>query len=195
MGVGKSSKAEKIGGVSLAIDYDVFLNFRGPDTRQGLVDCLYHDLLEAEIRVFFDEEELHVGQEIGDGLRIAIERSKIYVPILSKGYASSPWCLRELEHMVECKKFKPSEKEILPIFYDVEPRDVKLQSQLYIGALAKHEEEFGSHATRSWEDALRSVAQIKGWELKNQGHWKFIKLVTREILMKLKVQDKYIVER
>ncbi|XP_056175548.1 disease resistance protein RUN1-like [Syzygium oleosum] len=177
-----------------AIDYEVFLSFRGPDTRQGFADCLYHGMLDANIRVFFDEEELHVGKEIGDELPTAIEKSKIYIPIFSKGYASSAWCLRELAHMVECKISKPSEKEIMPIFYNVEPRDVKLKSQLYVGAMDEHEEKFGPQTREKWEDALKSVAKIKGWELKKQGHWKFIKSVIQEIVMKLKTKDKYVIE-
>ncbi|XP_039169620.1 toll/interleukin-1 receptor-like protein [Eucalyptus grandis] len=192
MEMGKSLEAETSGGESSAIDYDVFLSFRGPDTRQAFTDCLYHEMLEANIRVFFDKEEIHVGKEIGDELSTAIENSKIYIPIFSRGYASSPWCLRELAQMVECKKYKPSEKEILPIFYDVEPCDVKLKSQLYVSPLEEHEERFGPEMRRKWEDALTSVAQIKGWELKRQGYWKFIKSVTREILMKLKIKDKYV---
>ncbi|KAL3739843.1 hypothetical protein ACJRO7_021159 [Eucalyptus globulus] len=150
MDMGKSSEAEISASESLAIDYDVFLSFRGLDTRQGFVDYLYHDMQEANIRVFLDEEELHVGKEIADELPTAIKKSKIYLPIFSKGYASSAWCLRELTHMVECKKSKPSKKEIMPIFYKVEPRDVKLKE------------------------------------------WKFIKLIIQEILMKLKVKDKYV---
>ncbi|KAK3431016.1 hypothetical protein EUGRSUZ_L00490 [Eucalyptus grandis] len=171
MEMGKSLEAET-SGESSAIDYDVFLSFRGPDTRQTFTDCLYHEMLEANIRVFFDKEDIHVGKEIGDELSTAIEKSKIYIPIFSRGYASSPWCLRELARMVECKKYKPSEKEILPIFYDVEPHDVKLKSQLYVGPLEEHEERFGPEMRRKWEDALTSVAQIKGWELKRQGYRK-----------------------
>ncbi|KAL3739850.1 hypothetical protein ACJRO7_021166 [Eucalyptus globulus] len=194
MDMAKSSKAEIRGGEPLATDYEVFLNFRGPDTRQGFTDCLYHGMLDANICVFFDEEDLHIGKEIGNELSTAIEKSKIYIPIFSKGYASSAWCLHELAHMVECKKSKPSEKEILTIFYDVEPRDVKLKSELYVSALMKHEDMFGRQRRLKWEDALRSVAQIKGWELKNQGYWKFIKSVIQEIVMKLKTKDKYVAE-
>ncbi|XP_039169625.1 TMV resistance protein N-like [Eucalyptus grandis] len=149
---------------------------------------------EANIRVFLDEEELHVGKEIADELPVAIEKSKIYIPIFSKGYASSAWCLRELAHMVDCKKSKPSEKEIMPIFYDVKPRDVKLKSQRYVSALEEHEEKFGRETRQKWEDALKSVAQIKGWELKKQGHWKFIQSVLQEIVMKMKTKDKYVTE-
>ncbi|XP_039169631.1 TMV resistance protein N-like [Eucalyptus grandis] len=177
--MGKSSKAE----------------IRGEDQiLQGFTDCLYHGMLDANICVFFDKEELHIGKEIGNELSTAIEKSKIYIPIFSKGYASSAWCLHELAHMVECKKSKPSEKEILPIFYDMEPRDVKLKSELYVSALMKHEDMFGRQRRLKWEDALRSVAQIKGWELKNQGYWKFIKSVIQEIVMKLKTKDKYVAE-
>ncbi|XP_039169621.1 disease resistance protein RUN1-like [Eucalyptus grandis] len=190
----KSSKAGTSGGELSTIDYEVFLSFRGPDTRQGFTDCLYHEMQEANIRVFFDEEELHVGKEIAYELPMAIEKSKIYVPIFSKGYVSSPWCLRELTHMVECTNTKPSEKEIMPIFYNVKPFDVKLMSQLYVRDLKKHEKKFGRQMRLNWEDALKSVAKIKGWELKSQGHWKFIKSVIREIVMKLKTKDKYVTE-
>ncbi|KAL3739832.1 hypothetical protein ACJRO7_021150 [Eucalyptus globulus] len=190
--LGKSLEAGTSDGEPSAIDYKVFLSFRGPDTRQGFIDCLYRMMLEANIHVFLDEEELHVGKRIGDELPTAIEKSKIYVPVFSKGYASSAWCLRELAHMVECMKSKPSEKEIMPIFYDVEPHDVKLKSQLYVGALEEHEERFGCQKRRQWEEALKSVAQIKGWELKKQGYWNFIESVVREILTKLKIKDKHV---
>ncbi|XP_039169627.1 toll/interleukin-1 receptor-like protein [Eucalyptus grandis] len=193
MDMGNGSEAGTSGGEPSAIDYDVFLSFRGPDTRQGFTDCLYHKMLEANICVFLDEDKLHVGEEI-DELLAAIQKSKIYIPIFSKGYASSAWCLRELAHMVDCKKSKPSEKEIMPIFYDVKPRDVKLKSQRYVSALEEHEEKCGRQTRLKWEDALKSVAQIKGWELKKQGHWKFIQSVLQEIVMKLKTKDKYVTE-
>ncbi|XP_048131517.1 disease resistance protein RUN1-like [Rhodamnia argentea] len=196
MDSGKSSEAGSsgAGGASSATDYEVFLSFRGLDTRQGFTDFLYHDMLDANIRVFLDKEELHVGKEIAGELPKAIEKSRIYVPIFSKGYASSVWCLRELAHMVECWKSKPSEKEIMPIFYDVGSDDVKLKSPLYVGALGEHEKKYGRERREKWEDALQSVSRIRGWELKSQGHWNFIKRLVREIVMKLKTRDKYVVE-
>ncbi|XP_039169638.1 TMV resistance protein N-like [Eucalyptus grandis] len=175
MDMGNGSEAGTSGGEPSAIDYDVFLSFRGPDTRQAFTDCLYHRMLEANIRVFLDEEELHVGEEIADELPAAIQKSKIYIPIFSKGYASSAWCLRELAHMVECKKSKPSEKEIMPIFYDVKPLDVKLKSQRYVSALEEHEEKYGCKTRQKWEDALKSVGRIKGWKLKKQGYARILK--------------------
>ncbi|XP_039167448.1 TMV resistance protein N-like [Eucalyptus grandis] len=104
--------------------YDVFLSFGGSDTRNDITDYLYHNLTDARIRTFRDNEELHVGEEIGLELLHAIKQSKISIPIFSKGYAPNKWCLIELAQMVECKE-KWGQK-IIPIFYDVEPRMIPL---------------------------------------------------------------------
>ncbi|KAL3749875.1 hypothetical protein ACJRO7_010924 [Eucalyptus globulus] len=146
--------------------YGVFLSFRGPDTRHGFTDCLYHDLVDAGIHVFRDDESLRVGERISDELLQAIENSKIYIPIFSKNYAASHWCLRELAHMVDCTSKSNENKKILPIFLDVEPDDVKLKTKLYKRALSKHRRKFCIEAVESWKKALIEVDEIKGWNLK-----------------------------
>ncbi|XP_039165794.1 disease resistance protein RPV1-like [Eucalyptus grandis] len=82
-------------------EYQVFLNFRGPDTRYGFADFLYHDLVDAGVHVFRDYEELRVGDVIGGELLRAIDNSILYIPIFSRAYASSKWCLREIAHIVD----------------------------------------------------------------------------------------------
>lgn len=141
--------------------YDVFLSFRGPDTRQGFVDCLYHFLTNAGIQVFKDDEDLRRGERIEEVLE-AVENSKICIPVFSKDYASSKWCLRELAKMAEL------EKQIIPIFYDVTPDDVKLRTGLYREKLRGLPERLASEKVQ-WEKALVEVASISGWELKNGG--------------------------
>ncbi|KAF7848938.1 hypothetical protein BT93_L1414 [Corymbia citriodora subsp. variegata] len=59
---------------------------------------------------------------------------------------------------------------IMPIFFDVDPDEVKLKSGLYLEALQKHEEKFGSDVLQRWKDALKEVARIKGWDLKDRGY-------------------------
>lgn len=142
--------------------YDVFLSFRGPDTRQGFVDCLYNYLLDAGIRVYKDDDELSIGQPI-DEILSAIENSKICMPVFSRSFASSSWCLREVAKMVEL------EKEIVPIFYDVVPDDVKLQTSLFNDEMRKHETKHGADQVMLWEEALQAVARLKGRELKQKG--------------------------
>ncbi|XP_039156266.1 TIR-only protein-like [Eucalyptus grandis] len=110
-------------------EYQVFLSFRGPDTRRGFADTLYHALSEAGIHVFIDNEEIRPGERIDGELLRAINDSRLYIPIFSPNYASSYWCLCELAKMVENisnPREDETKKVILPIFYDVKPDDVKL---------------------------------------------------------------------
>ncbi|OWM84880.1 hypothetical protein CDL15_Pgr027667 [Punica granatum] len=167
-------------------EYEVFLSFRGP-ARKGFVDCLYRNLIDAGIRTFRDREEVHEGENIGGKLIRAINCSKICIPILSKDYAESAWCLRELAQMVECSR--STRLEILPIFYDVEPAEVKLYKGSYAEALRQHGVRFDRKILEQWEDALKQVARIKGWELEKatNGHeGELIELVVRKVLVSLK---------
>ncbi|KAL3753249.1 hypothetical protein ACJRO7_000617 [Eucalyptus globulus] len=169
---------------TLGRDYEVFLSFRGPDTRLTITDSLHAAMIQAGIHVFKDDEELRVGEEIGGELLRAISNSKIYMPIFSKDYASSKWCLRELTSMVEHRK--RDEKVILPIFYEVDASDLKLKTGSYGMALQKHERESGEDVAKQWKEALREVARIKGWNLKDHGQHKLIGLVLEEVLKKLR---------
>ncbi|XP_039165613.1 disease resistance protein RPV1 [Eucalyptus grandis] len=149
-------------------------------------------MLGAGIRVYRDDEELRVGREISGELMRALDVSKIYVPIFSKDYASSSWCLREVAHMVDCVARSKGNKEILPVFFDASPSDVKLRTGLYRNAMAKHRKKFGDEEVKRWEDALVEVAELKGWDLKTRGHGEAIKLIIREVLVKLKIKHKYV---
>ncbi|KAL3726667.1 hypothetical protein ACJRO7_031555 [Eucalyptus globulus] len=177
-------------GSSLGSEFEVFLNFRGPDTHSNFADCLYHSMDGAGIRVFRDNEEIRKGEAIGGELDRAIKSCAICVPIFSKNYASSTWCLRELASMVECSKSRGGKAMILPIFFDVDPHDVKLKTGLYHKALQKHEQKFGCDVVRRWKEALREVARIGGWDLKDKGQGELIRLVVAEVLMKLNKREK-----
>ncbi|XP_031382653.1 TMV resistance protein N-like isoform X2 [Punica granatum] len=169
-------------------DYEVFLSFRGPDSRQGLADVLYSDMRTAGIRVFRDDDELDIGDEIGKILP-AIESSKICVPIFSSTFAASAWCLREVERMVELKK------KIMPIFYTATPDDVKLRTELFKKELREHEKQRGEEQVKKWGEALKVVARIKGREVKTTGFAEFSTLFVRALQIKLKVKTKYLTDR
>ncbi|OWM83099.1 hypothetical protein CDL15_Pgr011781 [Punica granatum] len=143
-------------------EYEVFLSFRGPDTRQGLTDVLYDYMDTAGIRVFRDDDELAPGDKITNILP-AIKNSELCIPIFSKTFADSSWCLREVERMVELKK------EIVPIFYQVSPNDVKLNTELFQKQLKGHEKKYEKGQVEKWEEALRSIAKIKGREVMTTG--------------------------
>lgn len=81
--------------------YDVFLSFRGEDTRRNIVSHLYNALQQRGIRTFKDDERLETGKSISDELLKAIEEARFAVIIFSKSYASSRWCLEELAHIIK----------------------------------------------------------------------------------------------
>ncbi|KAK9910930.1 hypothetical protein M0R45_034864 [Rubus argutus] len=76
--------------------YDVFLSFRGEDTRKNFTDHLYTALIGAGFRTFRDDDELPRGEDIKPELERAIQNSRTSVIVFSKDYASSKWCLDEL---------------------------------------------------------------------------------------------------
>ena len=94
--------------------YDVFLSFRGEDTRYRFTGHLYHALKEKCIETFIDDDGLERGKEITPALLKTIEKSKVAIVILSINYPSSTFCLEELVKILECMKQKG--QIVLPIF-------------------------------------------------------------------------------
>ncbi|CAI0417887.1 unnamed protein product [Linum tenue] len=147
-------------------EYEVFLNFRGPDTRYQITDILFRFLVNLKIRTFKDDDELRKGEGIWPNLVEAIEQSKIYVTIFSENYAYSKWCLKELAVIVE-RQERNQGCIILPIFYMVDPRDVRHQSGPYLRAFRQHENFFDEETIRIWKAALNKVGALKGWHVKS----------------------------
>ncbi|XP_030443602.2 disease resistance protein L6-like isoform X2 [Syzygium oleosum] len=181
-------------------EYEVFLSFRGLDTRRTFTNSLHHALLHAGIRVFIDDEELRFGERISDNLPQAIDDSKLYIPIFSRNYALSHWCLDELAKMVEnaSKSKEDGKKVILPIFYDVEPNDVKLKTELYSEVISNLEKQmkgqknkFSSKDIKMWQQALQEVGGIKGWESKKySGDGELIQEVVDEVVVRLETRQR-----
>ena len=81
-------------------NYDVFLSFRGEDTRYKFTDHLYAALRNRSIRTFRDDK-LKRGEEIAPELLKVIEESRLSIVVFSENYASSRWCLDELVKIME----------------------------------------------------------------------------------------------
>ncbi|CAL9020078.1 unnamed protein product [Prunus brigantina] len=146
--------------------YQVFLSFRGEDTRRGFTDYLYKQLDWRGIRTFRDDPDLESGTDINPELLTAIEQSRFAIIVLSTNYATSSWCLRELIHIVQSMKEK---ERIFPIFYDVDPSDVRHQRGSFGAALVNHEMNCGEDRKEvlEWRNALKKVANLAGWNSKD----------------------------
>jgi hypothetical protein len=146
--------------------YDVFLSFRGEDTRYGFTGNLKKALVDKGVRTFMDDVELQKGDEITPSLLKAIEDSKIAIVVLSKNYASSSFCLEELSKILDSMKDK-ADRSILPIFYKVDPSDVKKLKRSYGEAMDKHDASSSSHNMNNrWKMSLHQVANLSGFHYK-----------------------------
>ncbi|KAJ7951580.1 Disease resistance protein (TIR-NBS-LRR class) [Quillaja saponaria] len=140
------------------IEYDVFISFRGEDSRKNIVSYLLEALLRKKIQVYIDYK-LEVGDEISQVLLKAIEKSKLSVVIFSERYAYSKWCLDELVKITECKK----KLEIIPVFYHVDPSHVRNQTGIYADAFAKYNQDSKlTQRVQKWKDALTKAANQAG---------------------------------
>ncbi|PRQ59958.1 putative TIR domain-containing protein [Rosa chinensis] len=102
--------------------YDVFISFRGEDTRKIFVGHLYRALQQKAINAFIDSEGLSKGNKISE-LLTYIEDSRLSVLVLSQNYASSTWCLKELVKILDC--MDTMKQIVVPIFYQVDPSDLR----------------------------------------------------------------------
>ena len=145
--------------------YDVFLSFRGEDTYNSFTDHLYIALKQKGIFVFRDEKEIKGGKSISPEFLKAIEESRFVIVILSRNYASSTWCLDELVKIIE--SMKEMKTTVFPIFYDVDPTNVRKQTGTFAEAFSKHEECFKDfiEKVQTWRVALRELANLRGWHL------------------------------
>lgn len=147
--------------------YDVFLSFRGADTRQKFTSYLYAALTQRKIHTYMDDG-LERGEEIGPALMKAIEQSKLSIVIFSEHYASSSWCLDELVHIL--KRKKEYGQLVVPIFYEIDPSHVRKQHGSYASAFANLKMRFKGNKVRIWKDAViavSSAANLAGFDSQN----------------------------
>ncbi|XP_057746844.1 disease resistance protein RUN1-like isoform X2 [Arachis stenosperma] len=166
--------------------YDVFVSFRGEDVRNTFADHLFAAFRRNGILAFRDDRNLLQGQHISTELVQAIEGSQVLIVIFSKNYATSSWCLQELAKMLDCSNLI-TEPNLLPIFYDVSPSEVRKQTGNYGKALAEHEERFkdNSKMVQQWRESLLQVANLSGWDIQNKQENGEIEKIVKRVRSKL----------
>ncbi|GLJ33335.1 hypothetical protein SUGI_0670650 [Cryptomeria japonica] len=138
--------------------YDVFINHRGPEVKQTLAIQLYNLLKEVDIKAFLDSEEKEHGVSFISTIESAIRSASVHIAIFSPKYAESDWCLRELVLMSQ------SNAKIIPVFYQVEPWELRfIEKGVYAEAFRQYEEK-GRYRDKleEWKEALNQVSYTAG---------------------------------
>ncbi|KAK4270742.1 hypothetical protein QN277_019516 [Acacia crassicarpa] len=162
--------------------YDVFISFRGDDTRKTFTSHLHTSLCLKGIETFIDYE-LPKGGGISQSLEEAIQNSSICVVVFSGRYATSKWCLNELLEILRCKQEQG--QLVVPIFYQVDPSDVRHQRGAYAEAFAQHLKKNPDNVDE-WRKALFETANLAGWHSCNcRDEAELIQNIVSDIIKKL----------
>ncbi|GLJ33274.1 hypothetical protein SUGI_0669450 [Cryptomeria japonica] len=146
------------------LPYDIFINHRGPDAKKTLATDLYNTLNGMRLRVFLDSQELELGDFLPTEIEEVMRMASLHIAILSPRYPQSPWCFAELSFML--KTCTP----IVPIFYHVQPDDVRYAKGVYGHAFLEHEKKgrYASEKLQEWKNALNNVSYNVGSIIHNE---------------------------
>jgi len=145
--------------------YDVFLSFRGEDSRAKFMSHLCSSLQNEGIHSFKDDNEIQRGDQISISLLRAIGQSRVSIIVLSTNYANSRWCMLELEKIMEIVRTK--RLIVVPVFYEVDPSEVRHQKGRFGKAFKKLISKISvDESTKgNWRRDLFDIGGIAGFVL------------------------------
>uniref|UniRef100_A0A0D6QV16 ADP-ribosyl cyclase/cyclic ADP-ribose hydrolase n=1 Tax=Araucaria cunninghamii TaxID=56994 RepID=A0A0D6QV16_ARACU len=143
----------------------VFVNHRGTDVKRTFAHSIRYILDINGVQAFVDDKDLQEGDPFPKKIQEAMDNASLYIAIFSKSYAESSWCLTELSYMLK------TGRRIIPIFYQVEPSDLRWAANgkgIYANSFAEHERKgrYEAEKLREWKEALQTVSYREGYVLK-----------------------------
>ncbi|MED6110796.1 hypothetical protein PIB30_046127 [Stylosanthes scabra] len=119
-------------------------------------------MLSKQIDFFVDDKNVHPGNKISPILLKAIEESFISLVIFSEQYAYSKWCMEELVKITE--SMKQYKRIVMPVFYHVEPYQVRHQKGTFADAFDDHKNKYKVKKAelQKWRSVLKEIANISG---------------------------------
>lgn len=129
--------------------YDVFLSFRGIDTRSNFTGHLYEALVGKGIRTFIDDKMQGKGDK-HELLNKAIEDSRLFIVVLSQNYINSSFCMDELVRILNRSQEK--RRSVIPVFYHVDPSELRHQNKVLFDS--------NSDRVHKWTKALHQASNL-----------------------------------
>ncbi|XP_054782010.1 TMV resistance protein N-like [Prosopis cineraria] len=146
---------------SSQVKYEIFIRFRGSDIRFGFLNNLTTALRGKQMDVYVDDR-LERGDEISLALEGAIEGSKIALA--------------------------GNQQIVIPIFYDVDPTDVRHQKGTYAKSFNDHGQRFKDNMDKlkMWRSVLKKTTALSGHHSsKFQNELQLIDAIVQGVLIKL----------
>ncbi|KAG7547251.1 Toll/interleukin-1 receptor homology (TIR) domain superfamily [Arabidopsis suecica] len=150
--------------------YDVFPSFSGEDVRKTFLSHLLKALDGKSINTFMDhgiERSRTIAPELISAIMGGPTEARISIVIFSKNYASSTWCLNELVEIHKCYKDKDLDQMVIPVFYYVDPSEVRKQIGEFGDVFKKTCEDKPEDQKQRWVQALTDISNIAGEDLRN----------------------------
>ncbi|XP_027907361.1 TMV resistance protein N-like isoform X2 [Vigna unguiculata] len=147
--------------------YDLLINFNGEDIHRKFVSHLDSVLSAAGLTTFLHHQnavnDMDIQQPILNLCRVAIV-------VFTKTYSESAWCLHQLQQIIEWHK--TYSRHVLPVYYEIQPSDVRLQKGDFGKTLkATAQKSFSAqqmeHGMSRWNHALSKTADFFGWDESN----------------------------
>ncbi len=121
------------------MEYDVFICHASED-KKDFVKPLANALAKQNLKVWYDEFELTLGDSLREKIDYGLANSRYGVVVLSKAFFEKKWTKEELDGLA-ARQTSEGKKVILPIWYKVGCEDVKKFSPMLAGKLAARSEE------------------------------------------------------
>ncbi|GLJ38064.1 hypothetical protein SUGI_0774790 [Cryptomeria japonica] len=114
-----------------------------------------------------------------------MRNASVHIAIFSENYANSPWCLAELSFMLK------TGAKIIPVFYYVEPTDLRYVPQgkgIYVDAFEEYDMKgrCSPEKLQEWKLALNNVSFYVGQIIKNnEDERRFLKNIVNIVLKEI----------
>ncbi|PWA74761.1 TMV resistance protein N [Artemisia annua] len=167
---------------------DVFINYSYEDIGKQFISHLKGALSRNSFGIS-DHTMLAVGQDMRLHLLKAIEESEIY------RIWTAVRSLDELVDIMDCLG-KLDQRKVLPVFYKVEPSDVRSQDGSFKDAFQAHEanDNIDPKRVQKWKQALRDAGQLSGLTLQNGDEGKFVAKIIKQLEMMQSPQELHIAD-
>jgi len=147
--------------------YDVLINFSGEDIQRKFVSHLDSALSAVGFTVFLHHENAVKSTRIQQP---TFNLCRVAIVVFTKSYSESAWCLNQLQQIIKWHETYCG--HILPVYYEIEPSDVRLQKGDFGKALKATAQQIFSgeeleDGMSRWSHALTKAANLFGWDDSN----------------------------